>query len=445
MKPRKLDTKGTARMRVGAVPAAVLVALTLVAAACGSSSNSSSSSTTTTSTAPATTASSSNSAAGQTTGITPTTIDVGNVSILSGPVPGLFEGAPYGVQAFFAYQNSIGGVDGRKLMVTSDDDGFSCTNNQSETEQLTKTAFAMVGSFSLYDNCGAKALKAVPNMPDVSYSLDPVAQALPNNFSPQPLRQGWRTGPLIWYKQHYPNAVKSVGSLISNVSSSVASWNGQKAAMQSLGYHISYEREVSPLETDFTSDILRMKNAGVQMLVLTNLDVQRAAIVLDEAAQQGWRPQLIESGGIVYDGSLFKLMTDPAAANGVLNDQQQALYLGEDAGTTPEVKLFDTWMAKTHPGFSPDIFSVFAWASARLFVQALQAAGPNPTRDSVMAALRNIHSFNSNGLLATSDPANKTPPTCWVLIKIENKKFMRFDSPSSGFRCQPGGFYYQHT
>ena len=37
-----------------------------------------------------------------TTGITAKSVTVGNVSIISGPVPGLFEGAPTGVKAYFA-------------------------------------------------------------------------------------------------------------------------------------------------------------------------------------------------------------------------------------------------------------------------------------------------------------------------------------------------------
>jgi hypothetical protein len=117
--------------------------------------------------------------------------------------------------------------------------------------------------------------------------------------------------------------------------------------------------------------------------------------------------------------------------------------LGGDAKTTPEVQLFDTWMSKTHPGTPPDIFSVYGWTSARLFTQALQAAGLNPTRDSVIAALRNVHSFNSNGLIATGDPANKVSPTCWVLIKVNNNQYQRLQPPSppSGFTCNPDGQY----
>src|SRR5271165_5807518 len=57
-----------------------------------------------------------------TTGVTPTSVALGNVSIIGGPVPGLFEGAPVGTQAYLDYVNAHGGVDGRKLTLDSYDD-----------------------------------------------------------------------------------------------------------------------------------------------------------------------------------------------------------------------------------------------------------------------------------------------------------------------------------
>jgi ABC-type branched-subunit amino acid transport system substrate-binding protein len=418
------------------------IAVALVGAACGGGSSSSSSSTTTTNAA-STTAPPGGGTASD-VGVTPNQVTVGNVSILSGPVPGLFQGAPNGVDAFFAYQNSLGGVNGRKINLKSSDDAFSCNQNQNETQSLAGQAFAFVGSFSLFDNCGGKVLQAQPTIPDVAFSLDPVAQALPNNFSPQPLQNGWRLGPLTYYKQKYPQAITHVGALVANIPSALSSWNNEKAAMESLGYKISYERDISPLDTDFTSDVVRMRSAGVQMVVI-NTDVKGTAHFLNNAQQQAYKPQLVESLGTAYDGSFFKLV-NPGAAQPVLIDQQQALYLGGDAKTTPEVSLFDTWMAKTHPGFQPDIFSIYGWTSARLFTQALQTAGLNPTRAGVLAALHNVHSFDSNGLLAVGDPADKKAPTCWVLIKTNNNQYQRQQPPSppSGFTCNPDGEFAPH-
>jgi len=76
------------------------------------------------------------------------------------------------------------------------------------------------------------------------------------------------------------------------------------------------------------------------------------------------------------------------------------MFLGEDAACSTEVGLFDQWMKKTHPSEGLDLFGMFSWASAKLFVDALKAAGQNPTRAGVIAALKSIHTFADNGMVA---------------------------------------------
>ena len=87
--------------------------------------------------------------------------------------------------------------------------------------------------------------------------------------------------------------------------------------------------------------------------------------------------------------------------------QVYALYLGQDADTVPAVKHFDTYAKKVNPSWVPDLYTLFGWASAELFVQALKAAGPHPTRGAVIAQLKKITSFNANGLMAGSDPGGQ--------------------------------------
>ena len=101
----------------------------------------------------------------------------------------------------------------------------------------------------------------------------------------------------------------------------------------------------------------------------------------------------------------------------------------------PAVKQFDTYVKKVNPSWAPDLYTLFGWASAEMFVQALKAAGPNPTRGSVMAQLRKITSFNANGLFGGSDPAAKTLTPCFVMAGIKNGKFVRELPTSGGFDC----------
>jgi ABC-type branched-subunit amino acid transport system substrate-binding protein len=378
-----------------------------------------------------------------TVGITAKTVTVGNVSIVSGPVPGLFEGAPIGVKAYFDYINSKGGVDGRTLSVDGYDDGFNAQANLSDTTTAVSKDFALVGDFSLFDSSGCPVLAQNPAVSNVSVTLDPGTNALPNTFSSQPLATGWNLGPLQYYKKHYPKDL-TVGTLVSNVQSAITQWNGEKAALVHEGYKIGYERAIGPLESDFTTDIIHMKSLGVNVVDLTALDWQVAAIVIQDMTQQGWKPNLIMSGGPVYADQFIKTAGGAAATNGIWIGQEQALYLGQDTKTVPAVSQFLTWVKKANPSWTPDLYTLFGWTSAALFVQALQAAGPHPTRGAVLAQLKKVTSFDANGIIATDDPAKKLPPTCYLMARIVNGNFVRQSDPSGAFRCD-GSFFYANA
>ncbi len=369
-----------------------------------------------------------------TTGITAKSVTVGNVSIISGPVPSLFAGAPIGVKAYFDMINAEGGVNGRKLLVDSKDDAFSGQQNMTETQEAINSDFALVGSFSLFDGYGCAALASDTAVPDVSVTLDAGTNALPNDFSAQPLSGQETLGPVQYYKKHYPKDM-TVGAIVSDVASAKTQMAQQFAGMKSLGYKIAYVDDVNPLASDFTTDVINMKSKGVNAVDLTGIDWQDAAIFVENANTQNWHPGLIFSGGPVYADQFISHAGGPTATNGIQIGQVYALYLGEDANKVPAVKQFDTYVKKADPSWDPDLYTLFGWASAEMFVQALKAAGPHPTRGSVMAQLRKITSFNANGMFGGSDPAAKTLTPCFVVAGIKNGKFVRELPTSGGFDC----------
>jgi len=375
-----------------------------------------------------------------TTGVTSKSITVGNVSIISGPVPGLFEGAPIGVKAYFDYINSKGGVDGRKLLVDSKDDAFSGQQNETETAEAVASDFAMVGSFSLFDGYGCKAFANNPEVPDVSVTIDAGTNALPNVFSPMPLAVGAQLGIFDYYKEHYPKDT-TVGAIVSDVASSEAQWLGQADALKHVGYKIGYVDDVNPLQSDFTTDVINMRKAGVNAVDLTALDWQVAAEFMEDANTQNWHPGLIFSGGPVYADQFISHAGGPAVTNGIQIGQVQALYLGQDSSKVPAVKLFNQYVKKISATWTPDLYTLFGWASAALFVQALKAAGPHPTRGAVLDQLQKITSFTAGGLLATTNPAQKKPASCFLMAQIKNGKFQRELPTSGGFDCH-SSFYY---
>jgi ABC-type branched-subunit amino acid transport system substrate-binding protein len=418
----------------------VFAVLSLVAVGCSSSSKKAATPASSTSTPGASSSTPGAANTASDVGVTPTQITLGNVAVLSGPVPGLFQGSPYAVDAYFNYINSQGGINGRKLVLKSGDDGLTCSLDQTVTQDLSTQVFAFVGSFTVLDSCGAKVFQAHPEIPDVSFSLTPDSKKLSNLYSPQPNPPNFRTGGFQYMKQKFPNAVTAVGSLYTNNVGATESFNEQKAAMESVGYKVVYSRAYAATESQFTSDIIKMRSAGVQFLWLTDTDDATAARVMNEALQQNWHPQVIMSGS-QYDANFIKLV-DPKAVEGMWADEQFALFQGEDRASVPEVELFQTWMQKTHPGFPPDLFAMYSWAGAALFVQALKAAGPNPTRAGLYDALKNIHNFDDNGMLPVTDVGAKKPPTCYLIAQRQGDKWVRVAPADKGFTCDPGGYNF---
>ena len=91
--------------------------------------------------------------------------------------------------------NSTGGIDGRKVIVDSGDDGYSGAANKQDTQAGIQNDFALVGSFSLQDSYGGQLLAQNPGMPDVSVTLDPTTNKLPNVFSAVPAGRRLGGGP----------------------------------------------------------------------------------------------------------------------------------------------------------------------------------------------------------------------------------------------------------
>ena len=122
---------------------------------------------------------------------------MGNISTISGIVPGLFEGAAVGTDAYLSYLDSTqGGIDGRKIALISEDDKFSGQDNIAETQSVIGRVIAFVGSFSLEDQDGGEILARHPEVPNVSESLSEATLDLPNTVSPEPAIGGWQLGPL---------------------------------------------------------------------------------------------------------------------------------------------------------------------------------------------------------------------------------------------------------
>jgi branched-chain amino acid transport system substrate-binding protein len=376
------------------------------------------------------------SAFSDTTGLTTTEVRIGNVSTES---LGLFTGAIVGTQAYADYINSSGGVNGRRLVIDPLDDQFTGATNKQQTQNAISNDFALVGSFSLEDSFGETVLAQNPQVPDVSTTLAPSLSTLPNVFSANPTGLGWPNGPLNYFKGLYPTQALHTAVLTSTLPSALAIWNVEKPVMIDAGYRLAYSAQVPVTQTDFSQNVVAMRQAGVQLIYSDQLPENYAGALLKALSQQNFHPVLV-IGTASYSEALVPAAGGAAAVDGSNMEMPNALFLGEDASQIPAVDTFQKWVQKASPGFKADYYTLAGWANTQLFVQALKAAGNSPTRGSVQHQLRNITSFDAANLLAPTDPAQRTPATCYLIAKVVNGKFVRSNDPpvsgpTSGYRC----------
>ena len=366
-------------------------------------------------------------------GVTATEIRIGNVSTLSGPVPGLFQGAVVGTLAYAAYQNSLGGIHGRMLKVDVRDDGLDTGNNRAQTKDLVARDFALAGSVSVNDAGGAPE-EAAAGIPDVGVGLSEERRNLPTFFSPVPTPgRGYRTGQFLWYSRHFPDAVKAVGTMYGDVAASKTSHQDMRHAAESLGWKFVYERGFQATETDFTADVVRMRQSGVKMVYIVASDEKGMARFAKAMAQQNWKPEVFATGPSGYDADLFTL--GGQAVEGMYVDQQVSMFAGEDGGNVPEVRLVNQWVQKVKPGYVADLYVAWAWSSMRLLTQAIEAVGPNLTRAAVVKQLRTVDNFDSNGLVAPGGPGPRKPALCYIVLQVKNQKYQRVE-PEKGYLCE---------
>ena len=373
-------------------------------------------------------------------GLTSSTVTVANVSTES---LGLFTGSIVGTKAYAAYVNSQGGVNGRKIVVNAQDDLFTGAQNKQLTQSAIQNDFAMVGSFSLEDSFAEPVIAQNPGFPDVSTTLSPALARLPNTYSANPSGKGWPTGPASYFARKYPSQVKHTAVLASTYGSALAIWNNQeKPVLQHAGYKISYFATVPVTQTDFNQNVVAMRSAGVQLIYVDQLPQNYAGALLKAMTQQNFHPKVV-IGTAAYSNELVPSAGGTAATEGSNVEMPNALFLGGDAAAIPADLVFLKWVQQVSPGFRADYYTLAGWANAQLFVQALKAAGRNPTRGSVQQQLRKITSFTASGLLAPSNPAAALGSTCYMVAKIVNGQFVRTDDPPvngpfRGYRCDGG-------
>ena len=364
-------------------------------------------------------------------GVTPTEIKVGNVSQITGLVPGFAQTSVNGVKAYFNMINAQGGVCGRKLTLLTADDRFQSATNRAETEKMAGQAIALVGGLSVVDDGGAPIIDS-KGIADISVATSAPRIAAKNNFSPNPIdptpKAGNGLGGILEYFKRTDNISKPA-IFYQDVATGANQADSYKIDFERAGIPVVATYPVAPTASNFNTQANDMKQKGVDF-VITVAEVNAMSNLAKAFESVGYFPKVPFYGAQVYGQKFLQLAGKAAEGTRV----GLIFAIPEDAANNPAVGALSTWYGRTAPGADLDFFSVSAWLAADMFVSALRAAGPDPTQAKIVAHLKTLTNYTGGGLVGGINPAQKKPSKCFNVIEVKGGKWVK-TFPAKGFQC----------
>jgi ABC-type branched-subunit amino acid transport system substrate-binding protein len=403
---------------------------------------------------------SSTSSASSAPGVNGNSIRIGATVPLTGPAaPGYDEIAP-AMNAVFDWVNAHGAIYGRKVHYTILDDAYNPANTATLTRKLVlqDNILADVGSLGTPTQLAVQSYLNTEKVPQlfIESGCDCWSSAK------YPLSFGWQPpytveGKILgaYIKAHFPG--EKVGYLYQDDEFGLDFVKGLDMEIPSSSVVSRQTYDAATLSGILGNQMGALKQAGAQVVAMATIPAATALAMLPAAAISYFPQYVISNVGSDAPtvGPLLEAFTkagggtatEAAEATGLLNGVITDSYFPAEGDTSnPWVKVDIALLKKYTPGvwkkYGLDGNTEYGISLAYTFVQALQAAGKNLTRASLVAAIEKYgHGFITPGFvplsysktvhfgfegaevtqLSTTAPKAVTPTGQWIGVKVLTK------------------------
>ena len=333
-----------------------------------------------------------------TPGVTATSIKIGGTFPLTG-VASLYKTIPAAEKAYFDYVNDHGGVNGRKINFEILDDSYDPSKTVPAAQQLVEKD----GVFAVFGSLGT-----APTLATWGYlNKNKVPQALVATgdsywgFSKKkyPWTIGWQPdypGEAKVYGKYIASNIPSakIGVLYQNDAYGKNYYAGLRVGLGTKKGNIVDAESYDATSPNVTQQILALKSKGADTFVVFATPTPTIT-ALATATKVGWNPTATFINNVSAN-RLFLLAAAGAGAkvDGVISTSYLASSTTQQS--LPGIKLATALVNQYAPSLQQsfargDANIVYGFGVAWTFVYALQHAGKNPTRASLMAALHNLN------------------------------------------------------
>ena len=334
--------------------------------------------------------------AGETTGLTDTTIKVGVMGPFTGNASS-YSKTQIGLMAYFKHINDQGGINGRKFDIIQEDTACDPAKGIAAAKKLVHQDKV----FYLHGNsCSGVAMAVKPTVAPtgipwiIAHAVNPKITMPVNEKKsifhgvPAGPAYGSTMGKFVMSKP----GVKRIAMVTHTNDWAKAYCDPAIEVIKASGGEIIETLSLERGQTDATAQVLKLKKAKPDF-ILGCLYEAETVIFLRDAKKYGVRIPVMGTAGTDLENTLERL-GDPDAVK-----DYYVLHAFVDKVDGPKMKKWNDIILKYYPNETITGFSAVSMASGVAAVNALKAAGRDLTRSKFIAELDNIKGLKT-GILA---------------------------------------------
>ncbi|MCA1833412.1 MAG: ABC transporter substrate-binding protein [Actinomycetota bacterium] len=383
---------------------------------------------------------------GKERGVTKTTIKLGLVASIHGPLPGQFDSAVQATDSYFDMINDLGGICGRKVQLLIRDDQGNADVDKSVSEELATEdkIFSFVGSVAAPHDEGIGDASKKYKIPDIGFPLSsrrsksPYTYGVPGQLQDRTIGTG-ASGTAYLNKRFGIQQVAMFWLDESDVSR-LNAWGFETAMQKVTGGKLKfcYEQRTTVIDPSFTQYVINMQSAcdprngpvAVYTTMENNSNIKLALAMRD----QDFKPAVFAPTLASY------LQTFISQAQGSTEGAYIALpqipfeHLNTPQNTwskgTYSLAAYIQALQRYHPDYvEPGSFGAPGWGIAQLFTEAAVECGSVLTRTCLLAKLDAMGPFSANGMLSPSRPGTHLIYVLESMVQVKGKRFVEVEHP----------------
>ena len=334
-------------------------------------------------------------------GITSTSIHIGGTTPLTGSAQA-FQSVAKGAEAYFKYQNSRGGVNGRKINYEYLDDQYLPSETVRQTRILVqdKDVFAIFNSLGTEHNEAIRPYLNEMKVPQIfsatgatTFGRDYRQYPWTIAYQPTYIAEGAMYGNYI--RRTSPTAKIAIlyqddsygGDLIKGLERGLGPRKGNIVAKQ--GYKAT--------DDNVQSQVARLRGSNAKILMLftgPKFTIQAYQYVNG----LGWKPKIFVNANT--SASNVMILSSSRGQNKRVEGSISIVFLKDPNDPKwkrdPAVLLYRKIMKRfNRSGNIKDVYNLYGMSAAFTFVDALKHAGKSPTRASLMRAATHLSERNN--------------------------------------------------